>query len=95
MRGHGFTVQASNIEECVLRAVYTQQNAQIQTTTLLTRSAFYGSSLTSSNGPSPEIRYLDEEECVAATAMTKWSAYRPWGLWAREVEANPLYVNQA
>ena len=40
MRGHGMTVAAPNIEECVLRAIYAQQNAAIQTNALVTRSAY-------------------------------------------------------
>ncbi|KAF2098382.1 arad-like aldolase/epimerase [Rhizodiscina lignyota] len=87
MRGHGLTVVADNIEECVLRAIYTQKNAAIQTTALTTRAA-YGKA-------TQEIKYLSEEESAAATNMTKWSAQRPWKLWVREVEASNLYVNAA
>jgi len=91
MRGHGFTTQGANIEQCVLRAVYTQQNASIQTTALLTHAAHFSGRDTQT----PEIKYLDEEESQASGVMTDWSAYRPWGLWTREVEAHDLYVNQA
>lgn len=93
MRGHGFTVQAPSIEECVLRAVYTHQNAQIQTTALQTHSALFRHS-DETRRTATDIRYLDEGECIAATEMTKWSASRPWELWVREVDVNPLYVNQ-
>jgi len=87
MRGHGFTVVAENIEECVLRAVYTQKNAMIQTTALTTCISY--------GGAAQNIRYLSENESAAATNMTKWSAQRPWKLWLREVEACGLYVNSA
>jgi hypothetical protein len=87
MRGHGFTVVAENIEECVLRAVYTQKNAMIQTAALTTCNSWGGSA--------KNIRYLSEKESAAATNMTKWSALRPWKLWLREVEACGLYVNSA
>jgi len=87
MRGHGFTVVAENIEECVLRAVYTQKNAMIQTAALTTCN--------SSGGNTHNIRYLSEKESAAATNMTKWSAQRPWKLWLREVESCGLYVNSA
>ena len=87
MRGHGFTVVAENIIDAVVRAVYAQKNAQIQTTAL-TMNAAYGSS------PS-KIRYLSEEEITATAKVMKWSAYRPWGLWSREAEEANLYNNLA
>lgn len=89
MRGHGLTVLAPTIQDCVLRAVYTQKNASIQTTSLTTRAAYFGS-----NGAPVEIQYLSEDESKAALDMTRWSAMRPWGLWLREVEATGLYVNR-
>lgn len=90
MRGHGFTVVGSSIEESVLRAVYTAENAAIQTTSLITNSAHFG-------GPSKahEVQYLRPEELGPTTQMTKWSAMRPWNLWLREVEQPGLYVNNA
>jgi ribulose-5-phosphate 4-epimerase/fuculose-1-phosphate aldolase len=90
MRGHGFTVQGDSIQDVVLRAVYTQQNAGIQTTSLITRAAHFGVNSGEADGG---IRYLSQEETEGATVMTKWSARRPWGLWLREVEAHPMYVN--
>ena len=88
MRGHGFTVIAESIEDCVLRAVFTQKNATIQTTALITRGSISGQDV-------PPVKYLSEEEAKAATDMTRWSAQRPWKLWLREVEASSLYVNSA
>lgn len=85
MRGHGFTVLAESIPDCVMRAVYTQKNAMIQSTALTTRAAD-----PTARG---EFRYLDEEEVAAATKMAKVSGHRPWGLWLREVESCDLYVN--
>ena len=41
------------------------------------------------------LRAKVAEECEDAAGMSKWSAGRPWRLWLREVEASPLYVNQA
>lgn len=91
MRGHGLTVAGTSIQDVVLRGVYTQQNAAIQTTALTTRAAYFGSH----QAAVPEIQYLNDQECKDALQMTKWSAYRPWGLWLREVEAMGLYVNMA
>jgi len=88
MRGHGLTVVAPSIEDCVLRAVYTQKNAMIQTTALTTLAGHRG-------GDASGIRYLSETEAKAAEDMTKWSAMRPWKLWLREVESADMYVNLA
>jgi hypothetical protein len=92
MRGHGFTTQGESIMEAVLRAVYTQQNASIQTTSLITRAAHFGVGPDAAEGG---IHYLSQEETEGATVMTKWSAARPWRLWLREVEAQGMYVNTA
>jgi ribulose-5-phosphate 4-epimerase/fuculose-1-phosphate aldolase len=93
MRGHGFTVHGPSIIDVVMRAVYTQQNANIQTTALLTRAAHFGSGPHATDAP--DMAFLSQEETEGSTEMTIRSAYRPWGLWLREVEASPLYVNQA
>jgi hypothetical protein len=93
MRGHGMTVIGPTIQDAVLRAVYTQNNASIQTTALLTRVA-YRAELAHGEEMSQGIRYLNEEETEAAMEMTRWSALRPWSLWLREVEAQGLYVNR-
>lgn len=97
MRGHGFTVQGGGVMEVVLRAVYTQQNAAIQTTALLTRAAHFQAHGQAGVGDvvGSGVAYLSEEETEGATVMTKWSAGRPWRLWLREVEAQGLYVNSA
>lgn len=94
MRGHGFTVHGSSIMEAVLRAVYTQQNAGIQTTSLITRAAHFGVG-TGAAVADEGIHYLSQEETEGSTVMTKWSAPRPWRLWLREVEAHGMYVNTA
>ncbi|KAL9624118.1 MAG: hypothetical protein Q9160_001640 [Pyrenula sp. 1 TL-2023] len=89
MRGHGLTVVGPSIEDSVLRAVYTQQNAGIQTTALLTRAAHHGAATEAS----ASLAFLGESEIKDATDMTTWSALRPWRLWVREVEASNLYTN--
>ncbi|RFU33831.1 hypothetical protein B7463_g2508, partial [Scytalidium lignicola] len=91
MRSHGMTVIATNIEECVLRSIYTQQNAAIQTTALTIRSTYSSSSL-------PEVRFLNAEEANAAAKLSKSSpgrSPRPWELWVKEVEQAGLYTNHA
>lgn len=97
MRGHGFTVQGSSIMDVVLRAVYTLQNASVQTTALLTQAAYFGGPGVRSGGidERPEMHYLTQEETEATTEMSRRSAGRPWRLWLREVEATGMYVNAA
>lgn len=74
---------------CLLQ--YTQQNASIQTTALLTRAAHLSTQSSDASG----LAFLSQEETEGATQMTRWSAGRPWRLWLREVEAEGLYVNTA
>jgi hypothetical protein len=95
MRGHGMTVIGPTIQDCVLRAVYTQSNAAIQTTTLLTRAAWRTEMAAHGGSQAIDpIAFLSEEETEAAMEMTRWSAMRPWTLWLREVEAAGIYVNR-
>ncbi|GKT50049.1 decarboxylase tropJ [Colletotrichum spaethianum] len=86
MRGHGFTVVADSIELAVMRAVYTQKNASIQTTALMIQG------VTRTTG---SVRGLSKEECAGSDQTTRWSMLRPWHLWVKEVEENTLYVNSA
>lgn len=85
MRGHGFTVIASGVEECIFRAIYTNENAMIQTTSILLNAAHAGSG--------SKVQYLHEEEASATADTITKSWARPWGLWTKEVEAIGLYVN--
>ena len=84
------SVIAPDIEACVLRSIYTQKNASIQSTVLTTARA----ACPSGNG-TPQPQYLSAEEAAAAAQMTLWSSGRPWKLWVREVEASGMYVNEA
>ncbi|KAK1831896.1 class II aldolase and Adducin N-terminal domain-containing protein [Podospora conica] len=90
MRGHGFTAVAEKVELAVLRAIYTQKNAVVQTTAMTLCAAVNPTV----GDPGRGIKFLSEEEAVAAANMTRWSANRPWRLWLREVEESGLYVNQ-
>ncbi|KAF9888227.1 hypothetical protein FE257_009222 [Aspergillus nanangensis] len=107
MRGHGLTIVAPSIESAVLRAVYTQKNAAIQTTALLMQAAYRGTGARmhaaadtgsgevhdNSVGMGDDLHYLSTEESAAATETTFWSVQRPWDLWCKEVESCGLYEN--
>ncbi|OHE99704.1 class II Aldolase and Adducin domain-containing protein [Colletotrichum orchidophilum] len=84
MRGHGFTVVADSIELAVMRAVYTQKNASIQTTALMLQGV---------TGTTGGLKSLSPEESAASDKTTRWSMMRPWNLWVREVETSMLYIN--
>jgi ribulose-5-phosphate 4-epimerase/fuculose-1-phosphate aldolase len=88
MRGHGYTVAGSSIEECVFRAIYTKENAVIQTTSLLLRTAYPGG-----GDAAPSLQYLHDDEITGTTGISVSGWGRAWDLWTREVEAAPLYVN--
>lgn len=90
MRGHGFTVVGGSIEESVFRAVYTAENASIQTTAMTINSVAKGC-----EREEGRVYYLQDPELYDTAEMTKWSVTRPWRLWVREVEASDLYVNLA
>ena len=87
------------MQEAVFRAIYTQQNASVQTTVMMlqdlqTRGEDRGrewKGVVRDEG----VKWLADEEMEACRAMGQKTVGRPWGLWVREVEANGLYVNEA
>lgn len=95
MRGHGMTVCGPTIPDAVLRAIYTQQNAGVQTTALVTRAAHFGIASGADTAGMGELKYLSGKETEDTESMTRWSANQPWRLWLREVEAAGVYVNSA
>ena len=102
MRGHGFTAIGSNVQEAVFRAVYTQQNAGVQTTAMMLRNAQMGAVERGKGREEREkgvqdegVRWLGDAELGDCREFGRITMGRPWGLWAREVEAVGLYVNEA
>jgi ribulose-5-phosphate 4-epimerase/fuculose-1-phosphate aldolase len=89
MRGHGFTVAGASIEESVFRAIYTAENARVQSASLSLQLAAGTTPLK----PDESLYYLEDAELDAATEMGQWSVMRPWTLWVKEVEAGRLYIN--
>jgi len=101
MRGHGFTTCAASIEQAVFQAVYTQTNAQIQTSALTLRTAYMSASHVPARERKDEkpidsagVHYLTAQEASAARLMNERTADRPWELWMREVEDAGLYTNE-
>lgn len=108
MRGHGFTTAADSLEAVVFQAVYTKEVAKVQTLGLLTSNAYFGASFEgklhlgdNGNGvikdgkikSNDSLKYLNAREAAGAWQMNKDTMMRPWNLWVREVQVDPLYKN--
>lgn len=106
LQGHGFTTVAHSIEEAVYQAIYTKEAAKAQTAALSLRNAHFGHTVegkvaVESGGKiqsakvktEGDIKYLKENELHDSWEAMQGTIARPWGLWCREVEVNPLYRN--
>jgi len=106
MQGHGFTTVAHSIEEAVYQAIYTKEAAKTQTAALVLRNAYFGANVegkvdVEGGGKikagkvkvEGELKYLSDREAGEAWESMRETVGRPWGLWCREVEVNPLYKN--
>ena len=76
-RGHGFTCMASTIQDCVMRAYYTQENARIQATGLSLRAG-YLSGTAGKEVSIPEMKCLSASERKGSQGMTVSTCMRPW-----------------
>ncbi|PVI03400.1 hypothetical protein DM02DRAFT_612328 [Periconia macrospinosa] len=107
MQGHGFTTLAHGIEEAVYQAIYTKESAKAQTAALLLRNASFGHIVegkidvegggkikSASVKTEGDIAYLSDREAHDSWEAMQGTLARPWGLWVREVEINPLYRNE-
>ncbi len=66
MRGHGFCSVGQTIPIAVFRAIYTQNNAELQQ-----RAISLGG----------EVTYLSDEEAALSEETNRGVIERPWGLW--------------
>jgi len=107
MRGHGFTTCADSLEAVVYQALYTAEAAKVQSMALLTHNAYFGATVegkvdVEGGGKiskakvknEGDVKYLSEREVGDAWAFNRETMMRPWALWCREVEVNPLYRNE-
>ena len=90
------------MQEAVFRAVYTQQNAGVQTTAMMLRNVQMAAVERGMGRKEREegvwdegVRWLGDAEVGDCTELGRMTMGRPWGLWVREVEADGLYVNEA
>ncbi|KAF2643220.1 hypothetical protein P280DRAFT_394095 [Massarina eburnea CBS 473.64] len=107
MQGHGFTTLAHGIEEAVYQAIYTKEAAKAQMAATMLGNAYFGQVVegkvdvqgggkikSASVKANCDIKSLSDREAHDAWDSLQASIARPWGLWCREVEINPLYRNQ-
>ncbi len=73
MRGHGFTAVASSVPVAVFRAVYTDQNARIQSEALKLGTP----------------RYLSEEEAALTQRTMEGLSVRSWEMWKKQAGLPP------
>lgn len=108
MRGHGFTTCAESLEMAVFQAIYTKEAASVHTLglSLLTSKDLEGTvegkigedgKISGGKIRSKDlanIKFLSDREANDAHQMALDSMMRPWALWVREVEVDPLYQNK-
>jgi len=70
MRGHGSTVVGMSLKQAVFRAVYTQNNAQIQAAAMALG----------------EVTYLTDEEALAADEANTGQISRAWEFWSSQTQ---------
>lgn len=106
LQGHGFTTVAHGIEEAVYQAIYTKEAAKVQTAALTIQNAFTGYAVEGkvdieaggkikSGKAKAEagLHYLSDKESHDTWESMSNTLARPWALWCREVQVNPLYQN--
>ncbi|MES2413266.1 MAG: class II aldolase/adducin family protein [Pseudomonadota bacterium] len=71
MRGHGSTATGASVQQAVFRAVYTQNNAEIQAA---------GMAL-------GEVTHLTDEEALAADEANTGQISRAWDFWLSQAQA--------
>ncbi|KAF2841966.1 arad-like aldolase/epimerase [Patellaria atrata CBS 101060] len=107
MRGHGVTITGKGIEEVVFKAIYTQAAARAQTSAVTLSRAHFNDlaegKVESEGGgkikggkvkKSEDIHYLSTKEIVDTREMIRQTMARSWPMWLREVDVDPLYVNE-
>jgi len=106
LQGHGFTTVARGIEEAVYQSIYTREAAKTQTTALAIHNAHFGHTIegkvnvqgdgnikSGKAKTAGDLKYLSDRESSDTWESLQGTVSRPWALWSREVEVNPLYKN--
>ncbi|KAJ7849441.1 arad-like aldolase/epimerase [Mycena leptocephala] len=83
MANHGMAIRATSIRQAVFNAYYTMQNAKVQFQSIL---------LGGGGGKAPvalNTKQITDSVTTATTALSP----RAWNLWTKQVDLDPLYVN--
>lgn len=83
-RGHGFSVVGSDLLEAVYRAIYTNWNAEVQSSAVAIN---HGAQIDRG------IEYLTPGEVAGTLSMERENYFKNWPLWAAQVGVDPLYKN--
>ncbi|KAH0841953.1 class II aldolase [Fonsecaea pedrosoi] len=94
MRRHGFTCVADNIVTAVYRAIYTRINAEAQTKAMAIANNVPGREALHDEGMGVGFQALTDEQGQGCAAMNEAFQDKPWKLWVRTVESQPLYRNE-
>lgn len=82
-RGHGFVTWGTSLRQAVYRAVYAEENAQVQQMSEAVVRAT----------PGARGVYLSAAEARDAKEMNDGAIVKAWPFWEAQVRAHPLYVN--
>ncbi|KAJ6571131.1 class II aldolase and Adducin N-terminal domain-containing protein [Mycena capillaripes] len=80
MANHGMAILATSVRQAVFNAFYIMQNAKVQFQSILL------------GGGKPEALNAKQITDSVTTATTSLSP-RAWNLWTKQIDLNPLYVN--
>lgn len=89
MQSHGFATAAQDLKTAVFQAVYTQNDAAVQSDAMQINSASHAAG----DGPREGIIYLTERQARESWETDIVTIEKPWALWKREVQVSPLYIN--
>lgn len=93
---HGFTAAGRSIQESVFRAYYTQDCANVQSTTMQLWAANAAAKLNEGRGAVESIECLNERQIQDTNSLASGvaaSGAKAWPLWEAEVRASPSYHN--
>ncbi|KXX81623.1 Methylthioribulose-1-phosphate dehydratase [Madurella mycetomatis] len=93
MQSHGFTSCGVELEKVVYQAIYAKTNAAVESEALRIQHAYTGSAAGEERGGDRGIVYMNSRQARDTWATIGRDVSRPWGLWKRQVQVDPLYVN--
>ncbi|KIW29528.1 uncharacterized protein PV07_05341 [Cladophialophora immunda] len=94
MRRHGFTCVGRDIVTAVYRAIYTRINAEAQTKAMSIANDVPGRTALHNEGTGLGFQALTDGQSEGCAIMNEAFQDKPWRLWVRVVESQPLYRNE-